>query len=64
MFLDMSVRVLGNGAVFVQYHEGGKSKDAAFMSWPEFIEWLTERVAPSDKPPVEVWADTIRRGGE
>jgi hypothetical protein len=64
MFLDMSVRVLGNGAVFVQYHEGGKSKDAAFMSWPEFIQWLTERVVPSDRPPVEFWADIIRPGSK
>ncbi|MDB4552342.1 hypothetical protein N9016_01730 [bacterium] len=40
----MNIRVLGNGAVFVQYQENGKAEDAAFPSWKEFLEWLTEKV--------------------
>lgn len=40
MLVNMNVRVLGNGAVFVGYNEEGKAKDAAFVGWDEFIKWL------------------------
>ena len=39
-----NVRVLGNGAIFVQYGEDGKAKDAGFQNWDEFITWLTGKV--------------------
>lgn len=38
---NVNVRVLTNGAIFVQYQEQGKAKDAAFMTWQEFIDWLS-----------------------
>ena len=38
--VNMNVRVLGNGAIFVGYQEDGKAKDAAFVGWNQFIEWL------------------------
>ena len=41
--VNMNVRVLGNGAVFVGYQEDGKAKDAAFLGWSEFIEWLEDK---------------------
>lgn len=41
---NLNVRVLGNGAVFVQYGEDGKAKDAAFSDWKTFIDWLTSKV--------------------
>jgi hypothetical protein len=41
---NFNVRVLTNGAIFCQYHEGGKAKDAAFTDWPAFVAWLTEQV--------------------
>jgi hypothetical protein len=41
---NIQIRVLTNGAIFVQYQEQGKSKDAAFMTWPEFINWLSLQV--------------------
>lgn len=44
MIFNLNVRVLGNGAIFVQYQEDGKAKDAAFLAWGEFIAWLTKRV--------------------
>lgn len=44
--VNLCVRVLGNGAVFVQYSEDGKAKDAAFMSWPDFIAWLANKCKP------------------
>lgn len=42
--VNLNVRVLGNGAVFVQYGEDGKAKDAAFIDWPTFLKWLEEKV--------------------
>lgn len=48
MICNFNVRVLTNGAVFVQYHEDGKAKDAAFMDWSAFIQWLTEAVRGDD----------------
>jgi hypothetical protein len=42
--VNLNVRVLSNGAIFVQYQEQGKSKDAAFLTWAEFIKWLTDQV--------------------
>jgi hypothetical protein len=44
MITNLTVRVLGNNAVFVQYHEDGKAKDAAFMDWKAFIVWLEGKV--------------------
>lgn len=41
---NLSVRKLGNGAILVQYQEGGKAKDAAFGDWDEFIQWLAGKV--------------------
>ena len=45
MIVNLNVRVLTNNAVFVQYQEDGKAKDAAFLTWAEFIAWLTAKVA-------------------
>lgn len=44
MITNLNVRVLGNGAVFVQYAEDGKAKDAAFLTWEAFIAWLEDKV--------------------
>lgn len=41
MITNLNVRKLGNSAVLVQYQEDGKSKDAGFMCWVDFITWLT-----------------------
>ena len=41
---SFNVRVLGNGAIFVQYSEEGQAKDAGFQGWVEFIAWLTTKV--------------------
>lgn len=40
MVANLNVRVLTNKAIFVQYQEDGKAKDAAFLTWADFIEWL------------------------
>lgn len=42
--VNLNVRVLGNGYIFVQYQEEGKAKDAAFISWEDFINWLQSKV--------------------
>jgi len=42
--VNLNIRVLGNDAIFVQYQEDGKAKDAAFMNWAECIEWLQSKV--------------------
>jgi hypothetical protein len=44
MIANVNIRVLGNGAIFVQYQEDGKSKDAAFPTWEIAIKWLHEKV--------------------
>jgi hypothetical protein len=51
-FVNMNVRVLGNNAIFVQYLADGKSHDAAFPSWKEFLKWLKPQVleAPLTEP--------------
>lgn len=41
---NVNIRVLGNGAVFVQYQEDGKSKDAAFPDWETAINWIRDKV--------------------
>ncbi len=41
--VNLNIRVLGNGAILVQYQEDGKAKDAGFLSWTDFISWLTEK---------------------
>ena len=43
---NLNVRTTGNGAIYVQYHEDGKAKDAAFVSWSEFVAWLSNKVLP------------------
>ena len=43
---NLNVRVLGNGAVFVQYQRDGKAMDAAFVDWIAFLEWLEKEVLP------------------
>ncbi len=42
--VNLNVRVLDNGAVFVQYQEDGRAKDAAFIDWSVFLEWLAVKV--------------------
>lgn len=44
MITNLNVRVLGNTAVFVQYQEDGKMKDAGFATWMLFLRWLEEKV--------------------
>lgn len=44
MIVNLNIRVLGNGALLVQYQEDGKAKDAAYPNWEEFILWLTKIV--------------------
>jgi hypothetical protein len=34
---NINARQLGNGAIFVQYQQDGRAKDAAFQSWAEFM---------------------------
>ncbi len=41
---NLSIRVLGNGHIFVQYQRDGKQFDAGFSDWDEFIVWLSEEV--------------------
>lgn len=48
MIVNLNVRVLTNGAIFTQYQENGKAKDAAFSSWQEFLDWLVT-VVPASK---------------
>lgn len=48
MTVNYNIRVLGNGAVFVQYLENGKACDAAFMNWGDFITWLSGKVLPNE----------------
>lgn len=47
MIVNLNTRVLTNKAILVQYQEDGKSKDAAFLTWEDFIEWLRQTVCPS-----------------
>lgn len=42
--VNLNVRVLGNNAIFVQYQKDGRSQDAAFPSWGEFLDWLAKEV--------------------
>lgn len=42
--VNLGLRVLGNGAVFVQYAQDGKAKDAGLVGWKEFLSWLTKHV--------------------
>lgn len=44
MIVNLNVRVLTNKAIFVQYLEDGKAKDAAFTDWLLFVEWLAKTV--------------------
>lgn len=44
--VNLNVRVLGNGAILVQYQEDGKQFDAGFTTWAVFIAWLKDRVTP------------------
>ena len=41
--VNLNIRVLGNGFIFVQYQEAGKAQDAAFPSWKEFVTWLASK---------------------
>jgi hypothetical protein len=41
--VNINARVTGNAAVYVQYQEDGKAKDAAFVSWLEFINWMEDK---------------------
>lgn len=45
MVANLNIRVLTNNAIFVQYQEDGKAKDAAFISWTEFLYWLSDTVS-------------------
>ncbi len=47
MIVNVNARVLGNGHVFVQYQQDGKSKDAGFSCWDDFIDWLYNEVHPT-----------------
>lgn len=49
---NINARLCDNGAVFVQYDDLGKAKNAAFMSWADFITWLTVRSQEDVKPMV------------
>lgn len=40
MLTQLNIRQLTNGAIFVQYWQDGKSKDAAFTNWLDFMKWL------------------------
>ena len=44
MIANINARKLTNEAIFVQYTEDGKAKDAAFMSWQDFINWLAAKI--------------------
>lgn len=44
MIVNLNVRVLSNDAIFVQYQENGKALDAAFMTWEDYIAWLSAKV--------------------
>jgi len=44
MIVNINARILTNNAVFVQYSENGKAKDAAFLSWADFITWFTKQI--------------------
>lgn len=44
MLVNLNVRKLGNNAILVQYQEDGKAKDAAFLSWIDFIAWLQIKI--------------------
>ena len=41
---NLNIRVLSNGAIFVQYQENGKAFDAGFRNWEEFLEWLPLKI--------------------
>lgn len=41
---NINARQLTNGAVFVQYQQDGKAKDAAFMTWADFVDWLRTQI--------------------
>jgi hypothetical protein len=42
--VNINVRVLSNGFIFVNYQQEGKAYNAAFLSWKEFIEWLGDNI--------------------
>lgn len=41
---NLTIRVLGNGHILVQYQKDGKALDAGFSDWNKFIVWLSEEV--------------------
>lgn len=43
--VNLNVRVLGNGHIFVQYQEDGKARDAGFPHWFAFLDWLRIKVS-------------------
>jgi len=46
MIVNINARVLTNGAIFVQYQEGSKAKDAAFLTWEEYVTWVKQKTYP------------------
>lgn len=48
MITNLNARVLGNGAVYVQYQQDGKAKDAGFTDWNSFVGWLAMVLKPSE----------------
>lgn len=44
MIVNINARKLTNDAIFVQYQQDGRAKDAAFISWDEFIIWFKAEV--------------------
>lgn len=47
--VNINARLTGNGGVFVQYQEDGKSKDAVFMCWEDFISWFQHGLEKNTK---------------
>jgi UDP-N-acetylmuramyl tripeptide synthase len=41
---NVNVRITNNNAVYVDYSKNGKALNAAFMTWADFIKWLSAEV--------------------
>lgn len=46
---NINARQLDNKAIYVQYQQDGKAKDAAFPSWPDFVLWLQKQISSNSK---------------
>lgn len=45
MITNLNVRVCNeNNAIFLQFQEDGRAKEAAFPDWTSFLNWLAEKV--------------------